>query len=173
MTWINGRHLNVEHVLEESLFCHSADDLLTAIVTAADGQGRYHGRPMLMRSLCWAQDDLTRDQVSLWLDELVHRGDVEIRTDGVAYGGSEVPIAYLLNRHRFDRYRERRPIPAALRRRVMERDEHTCQECGATDDLSIDHIVPSSRGGPETEENLRVLCRPCNSRKGARCSTSS
>lgn len=62
----------------------------------------------------------------------------------------------------------RRGIPSAVRRAVMERDEFTCQECGATDDLALDHIYPLSLGGEDTEDNLRVLCRPCNSRKGAR-----
>lgn len=32
----------------------------------------------------------------------------------------------------------------------------------------VDHIVPLARGGPDTEENLQLLCRPCNLRKGAR-----
>jgi hypothetical protein len=59
-------------------------------------------------------------------------------------------------------------IPVEVRREVMERDGHRCLECGATDQLSLDHIVPYSHGGPDTVENLRVLCRPCNSRKGNR-----
>lgn len=62
----------------------------------------------------------------------------------------------------------RRYIPKWLRRQVMERDGFACAECGATDDLAIDHIHPYSRGGPETLDNLRVLCRSCNSRKGAK-----
>ncbi len=37
----------------------------------------------------------------------------------------------------------------------------------STGDLSLDHIYPWSLGGPDTVENLRVLCRSCNSRKGA------
>jgi hypothetical protein len=62
----------------------------------------------------------------------------------------------------------RRKIPDDVRRRVMERDESRCTECGGTDDLSLDHVYPWSLGGPDTEDNLRVLCRSCNSRKGAR-----
>lgn len=59
-------------------------------------------------------------------------------------------------------------IPEQTRRAVFERDNHTCQKCGATEDLSLDHIHPWSIGGPDTEDNLQVLCRPCNSRKGDR-----
>lgn len=64
--------------------------------------------------------------------------------------------------------RVRPAIPADIRTLVFERDEHTCVECGATEDLTLDHIYPWSLGGPDTPENLRVLRRPCNSRKGAR-----
>lgn len=62
----------------------------------------------------------------------------------------------------------RPPIPAEVRALVMERDEYRCVECGIVDDLTLDHIWPWSLGGEDTVENLRVLCRPCNSRKGAR-----
>lgn len=62
----------------------------------------------------------------------------------------------------------RAAIPAAIRRAVMARDHGRCVDCGATDDLALDHIYPWSLGGPDTVENLRVLCRPCNSSKGAR-----
>lgn len=62
----------------------------------------------------------------------------------------------------------REPIPAHLRKRVMERDGYACTECGDTNDLTLDHIYPWSKGGPDSYGNLRVLCRPCNSSKGAR-----
>lgn len=62
----------------------------------------------------------------------------------------------------------RAAIPTLVMARVYARDEFTCQECGATEDLTLDHIKPWSLGGPDTVENLRVLCRPCNSRKGDR-----
>lgn len=65
--------------------------------------------------------------------------------------------------------KQQRPkIPQEVRDAVFARDGHVCQECGATEDLALDHIYPWSRGGPDTEDNLRVLCRSCNLRKGAR-----
>lgn len=61
----------------------------------------------------------------------------------------------------------RAPIREDDRRLVLERDEHCCVLCGATDDLTLDHIFPQSLGGSGHPINLRVLCRSCNSRKGA------
>ena len=62
----------------------------------------------------------------------------------------------------------RAPIPDEVRSFVYARDGRACQRCGATENLTLDHIHPWSLGGPDTPDNLRVLCRPCNSSKGAR-----
>lgn len=59
-------------------------------------------------------------------------------------------------------------IPQAVRAAVFARDGRACLICIATEDLTLDHIYPWSLGGPDTVENLRVLCRRCNSSKGAR-----
>lgn len=64
--------------------------------------------------------------------------------------------------------RLRAAIPASLRAYVYERDGRACLECGAESDLTLDHIWPHSLGGTDAADNLRTLCRPCNSRKGAR-----
>lgn len=62
----------------------------------------------------------------------------------------------------------RAAIPADVRAHVFDRDQHSCRRCGATEDLTLDHIHPWSIGGADAPDNLRVLCRPCNSRKGDR-----
>ena len=55
------------------------------------------------------------------------------------------------------------------RRNLLQRDHHTCQYCGARDQpLSIDHVVPRSRGGTDTWENVTTACLSCNVRKGNR-----
>ncbi len=65
-----------------------------------------------------------------------------------------------------------RSISLALRYRVLVRDKFRCVICGAspakdgTVELHIDHIYPWSRGGQNTEENLRTLCFKCNLGKG-------
>lgn len=56
----------------------------------------------------------------------------------------------------------------AMARRVLPTDNLACVECESPEDLTVDHIVPISRGGGNDANNLRVLCRSCNSRKGAR-----
>jgi 5-methylcytosine-specific restriction endonuclease McrA len=55
------------------------------------------------------------------------------------------------------------------RRNVFQRDGHACQYCGVHGDtLSIDHVLPRSRGGGDTWENVTTACLPCNVRKGNR-----
>ncbi|MFN1834534.1 HNH endonuclease [Balneola sp. MJW-20] len=54
------------------------------------------------------------------------------------------------------------------RRNVMRRDDFTCQYCGKRSDLTIDHVIPKSRGGKDTWENLTTACDKCNVKKGNR-----
>ncbi len=56
----------------------------------------------------------------------------------------------------------RAPIPAPLRREVWQRDQSRCVNCGSHHALEIDHVIPVARGGINTLENLRLLCRSCN-----------
>ena len=49
---------------------------------------------------------------------------------------------------------------------IYKRDKDTCQYCGAQSRLTIDHVVPRSRGGQDTWENLVVACSSCNTKKG-------
>lgn len=54
------------------------------------------------------------------------------------------------------------------RRNLLRRDRFRCQYCGSTDRLTLDHVLPKSRGGKDTWENLVAACVPCNNRKGSR-----
>jgi len=49
---------------------------------------------------------------------------------------------------------------------VFIRDGYKCRECGISDRLTIDHIVPKDEGGNDHVNNLQTLCYPCNQRKG-------
>lgn len=51
---------------------------------------------------------------------------------------------------------------------ILARDSNTCQTCGATTNLCIDHKIPLSLGGETCEDNLWTLCKTCNARKGTR-----
>jgi hypothetical protein len=59
-------------------------------------------------------------------------------------------------------------VPSGVAARIFERDHHRCVHCGSGDTLTIDHVIPRSRGGTNEESNLRTLCQPCNSQKGDR-----
>jgi 5-methylcytosine-specific restriction endonuclease McrA len=53
------------------------------------------------------------------------------------------------------------------RKNVQIRDQFRCQYCGSGDNLTLDHVLPVSRGGPSTWENVVTACYPCNARKGS------
>ncbi|GCL38390.1 MAG: HNH endonuclease [Sphaerospermopsis kisseleviana] len=60
------------------------------------------------------------------------------------------------------------PIPPEVRQYVYQRDKYQCQSCGKTSletNLSIDHIIPLSRGGKNDISNLQTLCLTCNQNK--------
>lgn len=63
-----------------------------------------------------------------------------------------------------------RMFPLAVTRRgVLARDTHSCQYCGRmlpSAELTLDHVLPRSRGGKTTWENVVAACKPCNHRKG-------
>ncbi|MFN7716133.1 MAG: HNH endonuclease [Pseudanabaenaceae cyanobacterium] len=55
------------------------------------------------------------------------------------------------------------------RRNVLHRDSQTCQYCGYMgDELTLDHVLPKSRGGGESWENIVTACVRCNVKKGNR-----
>lgn len=60
----------------------------------------------------------------------------------------------------------RRLIPIAVRRDVL--GSGPCVTCGTAEQLTIDHKLALSRGGTDDRSNLQPMCKPCNSRKGAR-----
>lgn len=55
-----------------------------------------------------------------------------------------------------------------IRKKVFVRDGKFCKHCESKENLSMDHIIPVSKGGENSLENLQVLCKSCNSRKGNR-----
>lgn len=73
--------------------------------------------------------------------------------------------------------RDERYVPAALRRKVMQRDRLRCHHCGQPGTASvgpdgrgwhIDHVTPLSRGGRTVLSNLVLSCATCNQRKAGK-----
>lgn len=68
----------------------------------------------------------------------------------------------MISRGEADRYNARH------RQYYLDKFNHSCVHCGANSNLCIDHIVPISIGGVNSEDNIQVLCRSCNSSKGGK-----
>ena len=62
--------------------------------------------------------------------------------------------------------------PAFTRFNVFLRDRFECQYCGAGEDLTFDHVIPRSRGGRTTWDNVVTACAPCNLLKGGQAAAS-
>tara|TARA_Y100000590_G_C15666170_1_gene994527 strand:- start:182 stop:646 length:465 start_codon:yes stop_codon:yes gene_type:complete len=64
--------------------------------------------------------------------------------------------------------RRKKVIKKSLRQEVVRRDNCRCRACGLpdVDNLQADHIVPETKGGTDTLDNLQALCGICNNRKG-------
>ena len=61
----------------------------------------------------------------------------------------------------------REPIPQSVRIFVWRRDKGKCVQCGKSEKLEFDHIIPVSKGGGNTERNIQLLCESCNRMKSA------
>ncbi len=92
-------------------------------------------------------------------DQFLERGFIELCHGGYKVSGCD---GLGLNVSRLGGLQWQR-----LRAQVFERDNYTCQYCGATDkDLHCDHIIPVSKGGLNTLNNLTTACSTCNHSKG-------
>ncbi|MDQ6942398.1 MAG: HNH endonuclease [Candidatus Eremiobacteraeota bacterium] len=93
--------------------------------------------------------------------EVVHRGDRDIRTTSIAFPlPSVVRMLYYVRRAR--------KRVALTKKNVLLRDDYTCVYCGtrgSSHDMTVDHVVPRSRGGSSAWENLVACCSACNARK--------
>jgi 5-methylcytosine-specific restriction endonuclease McrA len=103
---------------------------------------------------------------------LVLKGRAEVLEEGEGALHSERlelarPCVIRLVRYvRIPRDVHRRKI---TRKAVLARDAYTCQYCGRqASGLTVDHVVPRSRGGESVWENIVASCAPCNRRKGNR-----
>jgi len=78
--------------------------------------------------------------------------------------GSLLKVPVLIKLLKVIRNIYRNKVPFS-KRNVMIRDGFKCGYCGTPSDLTIDHIIPTSKGGKTTFENCITACHPCNHKK--------
>ncbi len=91
--------------------------------------------------------------------EIIHAADRVIRSERSIF---DAPSVIRLVHFVRVPFRSRVPLN---RRAVFARDGHRCQYCGAGAE-NLDHVIPRSKGGPHTWDNVVASCTPCNARKG-------
>jgi 5-methylcytosine-specific restriction endonuclease McrA len=93
-------------------------------------------------------------------------GDRVLRTAREAF-----PVPSVIRRRAYINVRRRREASGMKRLRIYMRDHWRCQYCGdkkTAADLTLDHILPRSRGGDNSPVNVVAACLACNNRKGNR-----
>ena len=93
--------------------------------------------------------------------EIIERAERELHSTSTTM--ARPVVIRLVSYVRIPRDTHRRKI---TRRAVFARDDWTCQYCGARSQLTVDHVVPRSKGGLSTWDNIVASCAPCNRRKG-------
>ena len=94
--------------------------------------------------------------------EILEEGDWALHAESITL--ARPVVIRLLAYVRIPRDAHRRKI---TRRAVFARDRWTCQYCGhERGNLTVDHVVPRSKGGRSTWDNIVTCCAPCNRRKG-------
>jgi 5-methylcytosine-specific restriction endonuclease McrA len=95
------------------------------------------------------------------------RAAAEESHDSFAWRDMRMPSVIRLSRYR--KVPQKRHV--ATRRNIFSRDRNACQYCGVvfpSTRLTLDHVLPRSRGGRDTWENLVTCCHSCNHRKADR-----
>jgi 5-methylcytosine-specific restriction endonuclease McrA len=84
---------------------------------------------------------------------------------------AEFPVPSVIRRRTYINVRRRREASGTTRLRIYMRDKFRCQYCGdkkAATELTLDHILPRSRGGDNSPVNIVTACVACNNRKSDR-----
>lgn len=136
----------------------------------------YHMQDLLTVRFMAGAANISTTRVATALTPLIEGGWMTKATTQTE-GGAHVTTSYTLNPlgdgpghtviTTVPNPRPRRMIEPSIWVEILNRDNFQCVDCGSIKDLTADHIIPIVLGGTDAAENLQVLCRPCNSRKGA------
>lgn len=143
----------------------SAYRLFTGLITQADDHGRQKGSPQLLSSLIWPYQGKPAAEVTELLRELESHGLI------IRYFHDGEEVTELVTWREFVVDIGRTTIPKRVRQAVEARDGRVCRLCGGeipvSESVHLDHIIPFSRGGADTVDNLQVAHARCNIAKGA------
>ncbi len=95
--------------------------------------------------------------------EVLEQSGAVYRSERVAIG-----VPHVIRLRTYVSLPRRRHTGRISRRAVFARDRHRCQYCGSERHLTVDHVVPRSRGGTDSWDNLVTSCAPCNRKKADR-----
>lgn len=103
--------------------------------------------------------------VDVWQENDDHRSVFKFKLVAIEQDDTDLEA----EASKVDETHRRRLIPSTVKQKVWQRDQGKCVECGATDELHFDHVVPFSKGGTSlTPQNVQLLCARHNLQKSAK-----
>lgn len=121
--------------------------------------------------VAWAKVlDVRHEPRRIYIATAINRGGGIYQVADPEYAAAVLSGAMKVAKHMVIRpgQRDTRSIPHAMRTEIWQRYGGKCADCSAREYLEFDHIIPHSRGGATSLDNLQLLCRRCNLAKGAR-----
>lgn len=154
------------------------DKILGSIETEIPTLIKKFGKKKLERNLGFKEIDMSTAYFPKYVFEYVSSGGNASTSCDVVMDINNLNkfVLFLSEKIKFNKSAagQRALMTSKLRQHIKERDGFTCKQCGASVAqepnllLEIDHIIPVSKGGLTTEDNLQTLCWRCNRSKGAK-----
>ncbi len=143
--------------------------LLERVIKASSNEGDMVLDPFCgCATTCIAAEKLQRQWVGIDVWEDAHHiigkrlhNDLDLWEGGTIHKLTKPPIRTDIDPERKTPKR-REYIVDEVKEMVWQRDEGQCRNCGATENLQYDHVIPLSKGGSNEITNLQILCRNCN-----------
>ena len=104
------------------------------------------------------QTEGDREEVVLRVKKAVYDEEAELAGLRSAVANLEAAIVFSKSGQK------RETIPDHVKLLVWARDGGSCTQCGATQDLQFDHVIPVAKGGGNSAANIQILCGSCNLR---------
>jgi len=154
---VSGR---TQQIINESMREYRADVEKSRIVTSTE---RLEHRRVLVLDVAMQTSNIISWQKALVLAMFDKVDVLEYYEDMVASAYSAFYLPAVVKTRVYDK---QKGAISLSRKNVLIRDNHSCTYCGAKENLTIDHIVPASKGGEWSWTNLTTACAKCNNRKG-------